>query len=416
MEASDGMARQLPRLVPAIFAALALCAFGLAFIYSTGYIGDDYPVRENWMRQAFFMVAGAVACIFAARTDYGGRFFRIAVASGYAASLAALVLVLVAGHSSGGATRWLAVGGITIQPAEFAKVFTVLACAYLLSDVRRGLTAAAAVVGATALPCVLIIVEPSYGNAFSLVVPVAAMMVARWSSRMGMAAVLALALACIALAFCGLLWIRSTGGTAFFDRVAAHSSFGLRDYHLRRVRSYADPHGGWNERQSIVTLASGGPYGKGYLQGTMKGLGFLPRTVAPSDFIFAVIGEELGFWYGCMPVMLLYALLFFSTLRWGGTARDSIGGMVCLGGTALLFTHVAVNVGMVVRLLPVIGLPLPLLSYGGSYVMATLLLLGAMASIPLHSTKNADDCGDGTVSVFSLGRLFAITVKDVSRR
>ncbi|MBO4345405.1 MAG: FtsW/RodA/SpoVE family cell cycle protein, partial [Victivallales bacterium] len=389
----DGNARFVIALLPAALGALALCAFGLAFIYSTGYIGDDYPVRENWIRQAFFLLAGAVFCAIAAKTDYRGRVFKFAAISGYVVSIVMLVLILVIGRTSGGARRWLAIGGMTIQPAEFAKVFTILVCAYLNYMAKRWYQALPSVVLATVIPCMLILAEPSYGNAFSLVAPVVALTLMRWHGGMSFAVLLSLAFACIALSLAGLLWARSSDGTAFFDSVAARGSYGLRDYHLRRIRSYIDPHGGWNERQSIVTVASGGPYGKGYLQGTMKGLGFLPRTVAPSDFIFAVICEELGFWYGCLPVMLLYALLLIAVLYWGGRAGDSLGTMMCCGGAALLFTHVAVNVGMVVRLLPVIGLPLPLLSYGGSYAMATLLLLGAMASVPLHALRNDDAKG-----------------------
>ena len=399
------------RLIPAALTVLLLCIFGVAFIYSTGYIGDDYPVRENWIRQLFFIIAGIVLCVATLKIDYKGRFFKFAILGGYIISIFALILVIAYGHSTGGARRWLAIGGITIQPAEFAKIFTLLVCAYLIHLSKRWYLALPSVFNALILPFLLILMEPSYGNAFSIVGPVALMFLMRWHGSFTFAVLLALAFSCIALSLSGLLWARSTDGTAFFDKVAAHGAFGLREYHLKRLRSYVDPHGGWNERQSIVTLASGGPYGKGYLQGTMKGLGFLPRTVAPSDFIFAVIGEELGFWYGCLPVILLYTLLFTMTLHWGAMAGDSLGMMICCGGTALLFTHVAVNVGMVVRLLPVIGLPLPFLSYGGSYALATLLLLGVMASVPLHAESQQDSHTESTRRVFSIGKLFSIKIQ-----
>ncbi|MBR4222185.1 MAG: FtsW/RodA/SpoVE family cell cycle protein, partial [Victivallales bacterium] len=210
----------------------------------------------------------------------------------------------------------------------------------------------------------------------------------------------------ICLFTAGITWLRSDAGTPYVERITtspALNSIGLRDYHIKRIHNYLTPRGEWNERQSIVTIASGGSYGKGYLQGTMKNLGFLPRTVAPTDFIFAVICEEMGFLFGCLPVVGLYALLLAITLHWSACAEDKTGSALCNGLSMLLFTHIAINLAMTTRLIPIMGLPLPLLSYGGSYLLATLLALGTMASIPLHTGNREapSTSGENTISIFN---------------
>ena len=163
----------------------------------------------------------------------------------------------------------------------------------------------------------------------------------------------------------------------------------LRDYHVRRIKGYLDKNGDWNERQSVLTISSGGSSGKGYLQGTMKGLGYLPRTVAPTDFIFAVICEEMGFFYGALPILLLYAIML-ALLLWNGAMQDNEANILsCTGISMLLFTHIGINLAMTMRLLPIIGLPLPLLSYGGSYTLAVCLGLGtALSGEDSSATEN----------------------------
>ena len=170
-----------------------------------------------------------------------------------------------------------------------------------------------------------------------------------------------------------------------FIGAEAESSF-FRGYHLRRLDSFLSPEGGWNEQQSLMAVSGGGLTGKGYLNGTMKNLGFLPRTVAPTDFIFAVVAEEGGLLFGVLPLMLLYWMLFAILATWASRAQDRLALNMIAGGMALLFTHVVVGVGMAVRLLPIIGLPLPLLSYGGSFTLSVFILLGAMASAECHRT------------------------------
>jgi len=394
--------------------ACALALYGLFFIYSTGYICDAYPVRPNWQRQCVFLAIGTVWCCCVSKWDYKRNSWELFLWAGYALSLAALFLVLMIGKETGGAKRWLDLGFIQIQPAEFAKVFTVLLVACIISKVKKWHVALGFATLVTAIPFFLILVEPSYGSAIALLPSIAIMAMLRWFGQKLFFFSLALLLACLLLTVCALFWLRSENGQASIENITqsnADSFMGLKPYHLKRIKSYLDPKGGWNERQAIFTISSGGPFGKGYLQGSMKGMGYLPRTVAPSDFIFSVIGEELGFFYGCFPVICLYTLLFAIALHWASHAADTLGTMLCVAVATLLFTNVGINISMTVRLIPIIGLPLPLLSYGGSYAIATLIALGAMASVPGHAyavkTQNSS-----STKIWKWGRFSRITLNE----
>ena len=149
-------------------AVLALALYGLFFIYSTGYIGDDFPVRENWTRQTVFFVIGAVLAVLVARWDYRSRSWFFFVCGGYAISLLLLVVVLFLGQRIGGARRWLNLGFMTLQPAEFAKLFAIMLCAWLVGTGKSWLKSAGCCFLLVIPPAFLILLEPSYGNAFSL--------------------------------------------------------------------------------------------------------------------------------------------------------------------------------------------------------------------------------------------------------
>jgi rod shape determining protein RodA len=162
----------------------------------------------------------------------------------------------------------------------------------------------------------------------------------------------------------------------------------LKDYQKDRLTVFLDPGrdplgDGWNLNQSLISVGSGGWSGKGYLQGTQNLLGYLPRTVAPNDFLFSVIAEEEGF-VGSLCVVGLYAVILFSGLRIAANARDRLGMLLATGVVVMLFFHVFINVGMTIGLMPVTGLPLPLLSYGGSFVLASMTALGLLQNVWIH--------------------------------
>jgi rod shape determining protein RodA len=159
----------------------------------------------------------------------------------------------------------------------------------------------------------------------------------------------------------------------------------LESYQKERIRvflsdEYDTSGSGWSKIQAQVAVGSGGFYGKGFLKGTQNMLGFLPRTVAPTDFIFCVIAEESGF-CGSMLILLLYLFLLYRCLRTAWRAPDEFGRMCALSITILLFCHVFINIAMTIGLLPITGLPLPLMSYGGSCMIATMGMLGLIQSI-----------------------------------
>ena len=159
----------------------------------------------------------------------------------------------------------------------------------------------------------------------------------------------------------------------------------METYQKDRIRvflsdDYANSDAGWNKLQAQVAVGSGGLRGKGYLKGTQNMLGFLPRTVAPTDFIFCVIAEESGF-VGSLMILSLYVILIARCLRSAWRAIDEFGRMIALGLSVLFFSHIFVNIAMTIGLLPITGLPLPLMSYGGSFMISTLAALGLIQSI-----------------------------------
>ena len=397
---------------------VALCTYGVLFIYSTGYVADEYPVRPNWWRQLIWIAVSAVACFTVASMNPKGLAWRTFVWGGYGTSVLMLILVLAFGRVIGGARRWLDIGPVMLQPAEFANFFMLMAlCETAVWQGNGWKWRLSKLIGISVLlliPLTLILAEPSFGNAFSAVPPIFCIIGIRYFNKRIWGALVIFGMLALFIAWGGVLMLRNNHGKSAASRASEDKAFVTRllhSYHSRRLKSYLTPQGDWNERQSVMTLASGGPFGKGYLQGTMKSLGYLPRTVAPTDFIFSVIGEELGFFTGCLPVLLLYMALFSIGFRWTSHAANEQACLRSTGVLMLLAIHVFINVGMTVRLIPVIGLPLPLLSYGGSFTLMTFLCLGVLqASSQSEFHDPNDDHYAMTTNEWSLGRILRIRV------
>lgn len=344
-------------------ATLALAALGVAFIYSAGYRGEDLPAAPFYRRQILWVVFG-LACLFAAAlTDY--RTWNAQAAWLYAAGCALLVAVLFAGVRVYGAYRWLDLFGLRVQPSEFGKLAAILMLARYLSTPGRDPQRPACVWGAALIvgPVFLLIAAgPDLGSAAMLVPVTAAMLFVagvpfRTLGRLALAA----------LPVVPLAWMAMSA------------------YQRERVLVFLDPSrdplgSGWNKIQSAIAVGSGGLRGKGYLEGAQNVLGFLPRTVAPTDFIYSVIAEEAGF-LGAATVLGLYALLVLGGIRAARRARDKFGQILAAGLTTLLFAHAFVNIAMTIGLLPIAGLPLPLISYGGSFMVASMIALGLLQSV-----------------------------------
>ncbi len=337
--------------------AMALSASGLVLISSVASeLPADYVARQSaWIGLGMVVLLAMALIDYAFLLRHGGWLYVLA--------LLALLAVTFFGHEAGGARSWIGIGNLGGQPSDVCKITTVLllasrlAAAQTLTPPPGGLWLTA-LIGAA--PALVIARQPDMGSAMMFVPAVAAMvLVAGLTVRTAVTAILA------ALLLAGGVW-----------------AFVLQDYQKQRVESFfspgADPLGsGYQARQSRIAVGSGQVTGKGYGEGTQSGLRFLP---APhTDFVFAVLAEEHGF-VGVGLVFALFALYLWSGMQVALSARDPTALLVAVGLLAFVGGYVLYNTAMVVGLLPVTGIPLPFLSYGGSFMLfccaATGILIG----------------------------------------
>ena len=350
------------QLLPMIF----LLTVGLFYIYSTGNQVGGNP--DIWKRQLFYIICGIGIWAFLSYMDY--RVWSQWAIVIYTIGIISLILVFFLGVERYGAKRWFSVFGlVSVQPSEFAKIATLILSAWVLSLRQfnlHNIKHLAAFISITALPFILIYLEPDFGSSLILLPVVAAMLFAgkiKWK------------------------WILTT---IIIIMVLAPCVYPLlRGYQKERILVFLDPsrdpsNKGWNSRQSQLAVGSGGFWGKGIGNNTQSTLGFLPKTVANSDFIFSVIAEETGF-VGASIMLLCYLVLIFSSFRTAIIAIDDFGRYLAVGIGTLIFIHSAVNIGMTIRLMPVTGLPLPLVSLGGSFIISTMISLGILQSIYIRS-------------------------------
>jgi len=338
---------------------VALGLWGLAAGYSASRgVSASLPAR-----QAVFLALGTVAMISLAWLDY-----RWVAQAGKVLYLVALVLLgglLAFGGASRGAARWLGAGPVAFQPSEFTKLVLVVVLAAFASRRMgriRAVSTFAAMFLITALPAGLVFLQPDLGTALVLLaiwLGTAALAGARWRH-------LALALALGALIFAGM-W--RTGA--------------IRPYQKNRLVTFlnpgADPLGsGYHILQSKIAIGSGMIFGRGFLAGPQSGLRFVPAQ--HTDFIFAAVGEELGL-VGCAALIGLYAFVIWRMMRIARRAQEPLGALLAGAAAWLVLFQVFMNIGMTVTLLPVTGIPLPLVSYGGSSLLATMMLMGVVLSI-----------------------------------
>jgi rod shape determining protein RodA len=372
-------------------ATLLLLVLGVLFVYSSCYISEDLPVRTLYKRQIMWAVAGIVSYLLFAATDY--RSLRRWSWSIYAGCLLLLVAVLLVGTVREGAQRWLTLLNFDIQPSEPAKLALIIILARRLGlpgmyygEWRR----LGGILLLFLLPVLLILKQPDLGTAMVFAPMTFIMMYAAGVPlrSLGVLAMIALlAVGCVM----GAVFLPEKLGAdpEMQERLTAMT--GLSDYQRNRilvfVRANEDPLGaGWNKLQSEIAVGSGGLWGKGFRNGTQNILGFLPRTVAPNDFIYSVIAEETGF-MGSMGVFALFGMVFWGGMRAAMSARDKLGRLICVGVVSLLFCHVFINIAMTVGLMPITGLPLPLLSYGGSFMLVVMSALGLMQSVHIRARR-----------------------------
>jgi rod shape determining protein RodA len=372
---------------------LLLSTFGVFFIYSAQMASG----RSQWQQQLVWLAAGSVVYTAVALLDY-----RLWLRWSHWVYLASLVLLLVVlipgiGQARMGARRWLDFGPVSFQPSESAKLAVLIMTAATLTGakigtVRDSLQTLVKLALAAGIPMVLIIAEPDLGTALVIAPMVFAMLyVSNLSTRFFGAAVgvFALLVGVVALdtwRYANFLEEHHLSPSSDKGAYEAHSFLPIHDYQRNRILTFVapdkfDPTGiGWNQRQSLISVGSGGLAGKGWTEGTQAKLGYLPRGIAHNDFIFSVIAEEKGF-LGSITVIGLFGMVLWNGIRIAGLARDRFGALLALGVTVLTAVHVFVNIAMTIGLVPVTGIPLPFISYGGTFVLSCCLLQGLVQSV-----------------------------------
>lgn len=364
---------------------VALLIIGVLFIKSACAIRTD-SVRYLYLQMIYkWIPAGMVAHFVIAKIDYRRWIDWVWIV--YAAAIFALVLVLIPGIGTEqlGARRWL----FGLQPSEFAKLIVIPTMVFFVarSNIENGAAKLWVTILVAAVPAVLIMLQPDLGSAIVLVpTALGILFVAGCAPRMLTALVLSAVI--FASVFVGAILLPERLPEAKRERVERVTDKVIFPHWKKRILVFAHPErdplgAGWNKRQSEIAVGSGGTWGKGYLKGTQNILGFLPRAVASTDFIYSVIAEETGF-AGSLVLLCLFGGLLGSIAFTGIFCRDAAGRLVCTGVAVLLFTHIFVNVAMTIGKMPITGIPLPLISYGGSFTISTLALLGLVQSVAIH--------------------------------
>jgi rod shape determining protein RodA len=316
------------------------------------------------LRQVAWFALGLLALVIVASIDYR-RLVRLAPLL-YVVGLGALIGVFVIGRTVSGARRWIQLGPLSVQPSEVFKVCFVLMATWVLTSRWAqpvGKTTLALTVPVLVVPAVLIVKQPDLGTAL-LLFPVLIALLVGAGIRLKVLGGLALA----GLAATPVAW------------------FAMKEYQRERILVFLDPFrdplgSAYNVIQAKIAIGSGQLLGKGVAGATQSRLAFLPER--HTDFIFAVFAETWGF-VGCLVLLTCYALLLLRGFDIAASSREPVGRLVALGVTALFATQVLVNVGMVTGLLPVVGVPLPLMSYGGTSMLVSLTALGLLLSVRMR--------------------------------
>jgi rod shape determining protein RodA len=340
--------------------ALLLCGVGVAMVYSATHAN---PVTVHlYLKQLFWIGLGVIGLVLAASMNYQVLLDRYTYPL-YGLLLALLAVLLAVGQEIAGSRRWLSLGSFGIQPSEFAKIATVLVLAKFLSA-REGRPLSWEIVlgtfALTGVPMLLILKEPDLGTALIFIVLAFAMLYAYGVPWKRLALLLA-----GGVFSSPLIWLL------------------LKDYQRQRLLIFLNPGSdnlgsGYNVIQSKIAVGSGMLLGKGWLMGTQGQLRFVPEH--HTDFIFSVLAEEWGF-VGALGLLLLFAILLLQSLRVARLARDLAGSLVAVGLTTVMATQVVVNLCVAIGLLPVTGMTLPLISYGGSSLLTTMIMLGILMNV-----------------------------------
>lgn len=388
---------------------LILFLVGLTAIYSSTF---NHPTMSgNFNRQLVFGIAAFI--VFFIIYSVPSNTFRMIAIPTYLFSLLLLVIVLVVGRKTSGARSWLDFGPLGFQPSELAKLGTILVMSLFLSRKNTDIESFKDIVLALCigfLPVMMILLEPDMGTAIVFVGMILLLIFWKGISVFGLFIVLSPGfvaisalfgfysfLGALVLTLIVLLIFRKDiffSGSIFALNLAAgffadYLYHALSPHQQKRIQSFIDPNmdplgAGYNTIQAKVAIGSGGLFGKGFLKGNQTQLQYIPEQW--TDFIYCVIGEEFGF-IGSMIVLILFFYLFLKILKIASTTKDEFLSLTIIGVLSVYFIHFLINIGMVVGILPVIGIPLPFVSYGGSSLLVNMFMLGMIANI-FRSRKN----------------------------
>lgn len=344
---------------------LTISALGIMTIFSATRPLFDQAWPSFYMRQAYWLLIGLGAMALVLSIDY--TWFHKAAPFLYAGGLVLLVMVFFLGRTGMGAKRWIAIAGIQFQPSELFKLAYLIVISRYLSGIEGDLRARhiiTAFFAFTLLPMALIMKQPDLGTSVILLGIFILMVLAKGVGRKFLIFTVLLSLVIVPFA-ANIAWDH------------------LKDYQKKRIVAFiepdSDPEGmSYHINQSKVAVGSGGLFGKGYLQGTQGPFRFLPEK--HTDFIFSIFAEEWGF-AGCLALLGLYFTLLHRGLDTAEKAKDDFGRMLAMGITFMFFLYCVINVSMTVGLMPVVGVPLPFMSYGGTALAVNFLAAGLLINI-----------------------------------
>jgi len=347
-----------------------LVAIGLVMAYTNSVETGSTPLEAGTTFTRGLMWAGIAVVVFAATTVFDYRWFKTLAWPIYAIQLGLLVLTLAIGDGVGGAARWIVVGPLTFQFSELAKILMIIVLADYLSSRQSKLDSLPAILGACVLivpPLILVMLQPDLGTSLVFAAILAGML---WMSG-------------ASLKWLGLL------AAVVVAMVPVAWTYILRDYQKERLLSFlnATPDiqgSGYQLYQAQIAVGSGGWMGKGLTNGTQAQGDFLP--VQTTDFVFAILAEELGF-IGAMVLFGLFVLLIWRVLVAGWRSRDPFGTLFSAGVASMILFQLIVNVGMVMGVMPITGIPLPFVTHGGASLVSMAIGLGILQSINIRQTR-----------------------------